>query len=226
MFTQNHQIHGTKVTSPYPVKLTPAETRLIFSLQKHFSPEYIYADCYFPKPASKTANLTSHDQLVQIDCLAVNHQGIFVFESKDYSGWLYGSAEQKYWTAVLDFGRTKNQFYNPILQNATHLTCLRELFPTHRLYSFIIFGRNSTVKTIITPPKDCYLCTPDNLHQKLATLSQNLLTTTEIDEIHRTIQAGRVIPSQITRNNHIAEVQHAKRLPNLSGSHFSATIKR
>lgn len=244
MPTQNYKIRGTKVTSPYPVQLTPAETRLIFSLQKYFAPEHIYPDCYFPKTTTPSSSsyktksgpnpnslhqldaknfrhLTTNDYLTQIDCLAVNQQGIFVFESKDYNGWIYGDSDQKYWTAVLDFGRTKNQFYNPIMQNSTHLTSLYNLFPHCQIYSFIVFGRNTTLKTAITPPKDCYICNPDTLRSRLTALPQGLLTSSEITKIHQIIQASRIAPSQITRNNHIAEVQHTKRLPDFSGSHFS-----
>lgn len=44
-----YKIRGTKVVSPYPTNLTPGEVRLVFSLEKVFLPERIFADCYFPK---------------------------------------------------------------------------------------------------------------------------------------------------------------------------------
>ncbi len=213
MQNQAYKIRGTKVTSPYPVELTPAETRLIFSLQKYFSPEHIYPDCYFPIPESKTTNLTSHDRLVQIDCLAINQRGIFVFESKDYSGWIYGGTEEKYWTATLDFGHTKNQFYNPILQNSNHINCLRTIFPTQRIYSCIVFGPNATFKTCITPPANCFICTQSQLNYQISQLPQNLLTTQELINIDCIIKASRIIPNQITRSHHISEVQNAQNRP-------------
>lgn len=77
---QPYKITGTKITSPYPVKLTPAETHLVYSLQKLFDPENILIDCYFPKPDSKPNDqriknhVVSDAELLQIDCLAVDER--------------------------------------------------------------------------------------------------------------------------------------------------------
>ncbi len=98
--TEPYKISGTEVTSPYPVELTPAETRLVFSLQKIFNPENIIVDGYFPKPDSKpNANhiknyVVSDAELLQIDCLTIDERGIFVFESKGHLGWIYGHGDR------------------------------------------------------------------------------------------------------------------------------------
>lgn len=129
--TPSYAIPGTKVASPYPVQPTPAEIRLVFSLQRYFEPTNIFVDYYVPKVNFQTHH--SYDlteftlgasvkhlagsEYVQIDCVAINQQGIFVFESKDYSGYIYGDGLHKSWTQVLNYGKTKHQFYNPIRQN-------------------------------------------------------------------------------------------------------------
>ena len=43
----------------------------------------------------------------------IHEKGIFVFESKNYSGWIFGSADQLNWTQSLQNGE-KHHFYNPI----------------------------------------------------------------------------------------------------------------
>ena len=56
----------------------------------------------------------------EIDVLMLHEKGIFVFESKNYSGWIFGSEDQFKWTCSLAGGH-KERFYNPIL----HLGCSR-----------------------------------------------------------------------------------------------------
>jgi hypothetical protein len=55
----------------------------------------------------------------EIDVLAISNKSIYVFEMKNYSGYIYGSQKDKYWTQVLNKW-TKNKFYNPLRQNYAH----------------------------------------------------------------------------------------------------------
>ncbi|MBQ4094207.1 MAG: NERD domain-containing protein, partial [Oscillospiraceae bacterium] len=77
----------------------------------------------------------------EIDLVMVHEKGIFVFESKNYSGWIFGSADQPYWIQSLQNG-DKNRFYNPILQNKTHIKALAEYLqlPETAFSSYIIFS--------------------------------------------------------------------------------------
>ena len=66
---------------------------------------------YVPKENGETS---------EIDVIMIHHKGIFVFESKNYSGWIFGSETQRMWTQTLPKGRKrshKESFYNPIIQN-------------------------------------------------------------------------------------------------------------
>ena len=85
----------------------------------------------------------------EIDLVMVHEKGIFVFESKNYSGWIFGSAEQPYWTQSLQNG-DKNRFYNPVLQNKTHIKALAEYLqlPETVFSSYIIFSERCELKTV------------------------------------------------------------------------------
>lgn len=61
------------------------------------------------------------NKTAQIDHVLINHNGIFVIETKNYSGRIYGQEDQLQWTQVLSYGNVKNKFYNPIKQNKTHI---------------------------------------------------------------------------------------------------------
>ncbi len=76
---------------------------------------------YIPKANNKTT---------EIDVLMICSQGLFVFESKNYSGWIFGNEIQRSWTQTLPKGRghsQKERFYNPIMQNASHIKYLHRV---------------------------------------------------------------------------------------------------
>ena len=61
----------------------------------------------------------------QIDHLVLNHNGLFVIETKNISGRVYGEDSQKIWTQVLAYGKVKNKVYSPVRQNETHVVGLK-----------------------------------------------------------------------------------------------------
>lgn len=87
----------------------------------------------------------------QIDLAVPTPQGIIVFEVKDYSGWIFGNENSKYWMQILAFGEEKHQFYNPIWQNRTHITALRKLLPNNPdvpIFNIVVFYGNSEFKDL------------------------------------------------------------------------------
>jgi hypothetical protein len=98
---------------------------------------------YIPKENGETS---------EIDVLMICPHGIFVFESKNYSGWIFGSEGQKNWYQTLPAGRGRNHkehFYNPVMQNQSHIkhltAFLKEPFP---LRSIIVFSDRCTLKNV------------------------------------------------------------------------------
>ena len=69
------------------------------------------------------------EQTVQIDHIVVNENGIFVIETKNYSGTIYGDDERREWTQILGYGNVVNKFYNPVKQNASHIYQLKSFIP-------------------------------------------------------------------------------------------------
>jgi hypothetical protein len=65
------------------------------------------------------------DGTTQIDHILVSRFGLFVIETKDYKGWIFAGAKDRYWTQVLY--RAKFRFQNPIHQNYKHVSAVREL---------------------------------------------------------------------------------------------------
>ena len=54
------------------------------------------------------------DKTSEIDLLMIHEKGIFVFESKNYNGWIYGKGWEKNWTQLFPLGKglsEKIQFF-------------------------------------------------------------------------------------------------------------------
>lgn len=113
------------------------------TIAKHSPDNLPVANCYIPKADGGNT---------EIDILMVHKTGIYVFESKNYSGYIFGSENQRMWTQTLNGGRRgveKNHFYNPIMQNEGHIRYLKKLIGRDDVpfYSYIIFSDRCEFKT-------------------------------------------------------------------------------
>ena len=83
----------------------------------------------------------------QIDHVVVSIYGLFVIETKNMDGWIFGSAQQETWTQQL-FSK-KFKFQNPLRQNYRHTRCLAEFFYLDHdlLHSVVFFIGNVELKT-------------------------------------------------------------------------------
>lgn len=115
----------------------------------------------------KNLYLPMMGKTTEIDLLMLHEKGIFVFECKNYSGWIYGSEEQLKWTQCFKNG-TKEYFYNPIKQNRTHIRVLAEVLhiAEDKFSSYIVFSERCTLKKIpILVGEDITIVQqPDMLH--------------------------------------------------------------
>lgn len=68
---------------------------------------------------------TKNGGTVQIDHIIVSVYGIFVIETKNYKGWIFGNENAENWLQVIY--KEKNQFRNPLKQNWSHVYALKNL---------------------------------------------------------------------------------------------------
>lgn len=206
-----YKIRGTKVVSPYPVQLTPGEVRLIFGLEKVFAATRIFADCYFPKvdPKLGVRKVTTKADLVQIDCMVIDRSGVYVFESKDYVGWIYAHGNRVHWTQVSAYGKNKHQFYSPVKQNESHIAAVRTIVGDDvPIYSVVVFGREAELKVLVDLPENCVVCTQAAVRRVMTQMSQKqCLEEGRVEQLCRMVRLGLVNPDGVVRAEHIEEVQ-------------------
>lgn len=141
-----------------PNRGTEAERKLVSTLLKlDVSPHAIFHDLYVKYGDGK---------YTQIDLVVPTKVGIFVFEVKDYSGWIYGKGMHREWTQVLAYGDEKYRFYNPVLQNNNHIAALRKQlkqFEWIPFYSIVVFYGDCELKSISSIPEGTYVIKADEL---------------------------------------------------------------
>ena len=84
------------------------------------------------------------EKTVQVDHLVVSPYGIFVIETKNYSGTIYGKENSEKFTQYL--GKSRNDFYSPIKQNRGHIYSLKKILGDYKYVSIIAFSGNSKLK--------------------------------------------------------------------------------
>lgn len=97
------------------------------------------------------------DKWTEADIVVVHEKAIFVIESKNYSGEISGSTNDKFWQK--SYSTTYNQrFYNPIMQNATHIRALKKVVGQVPIFSIIVFGHEAELYVEQMPANDVYVC--------------------------------------------------------------------
>lgn len=99
----------------------------------------------------KNVTLSVGDGTTQIDQLVVSPYGIFVIETKNMKGWIFGDPHQVQWTQQIY--RHKERFQNPLRQNYKHVKAVQELLSLgpHQVFNVVVFVGGCTLKTQMPP---------------------------------------------------------------------------
>ncbi|GAE34750.1 nuclease-related domain-containing protein [Halalkalibacter akibai] len=172
------------------------------SLKKQTGYHRIMTNLYIPKQDGTTT---------EIDVLFITESGLFVLESKNYSGWIFGDEKHKNWTQMLP-NRKKYSFFNPIWQNKAHINALKLKVGVSddRLYkSYIIFSERCQLKKITVTSPEIKVIKRDQLQQMLQNeLAQpdKVLTPILIEQIFAKLKKYSCVDDVIKRV-HIDEVK-------------------
>lgn len=156
---------------------------------------------------------TANGKTTEIDLVMINEKRIMVIESKNYSGWIYGSADEQYWTQSLN-KNTKNKFFNPIKQNEAHINALAKLLdmPLYNFSSYIIFSDDCTLKKVPESTPDYFIIYYSQFTQTATTELQAadvLFTPEQLEEIKQKLAKFENASTE-TKAEHILQVQNLK----------------
>jgi len=173
--------------------------------------------------------LATPDGTTQIDHVFVSPYGIFVVETKNRTGWIFGSENDAHWTQKIY--RHSFQFQNPLRQNYKHTRAMVDLLgvPENRILSVIVFVGGSTFKTSM--PQNVTHGARFVRHVKH--FGKRVFTDRQVELLCRKIHAGQLSRSLRTRREHVRNVkaQHApggsaRACPKCGSPMILRTVKR
>ena len=156
----------------------------------------------------------NEDTTTEIDVLLLSPKSLFVFESKNYSGWIFGSETQRNWTQTLPQGGRrshKERFYNPIMQNRTHITSLLSLIekdiPT---WSIIAFSERCTLKDISVQSSNVRVINRYDVGRTISSICRqtqsDALSESEIEALYHQLYPYSQCSEEV-KAQHIANIQ-------------------
>lgn len=159
---------------------TQSERDLMSSLLDYgISPRAIFHDLILKNGKNNTA---------QIDIVVATKVGLIVFEVKDYSGWIFGKGKENKWTQSLKCNYRykrynyknerckKYRFYNPVLQNESHIKVLQKQskqFKNLPFYSVVVFDGDCELRDVSFIPEGTFVIKPHRLSDVLDMIFEN-----------------------------------------------------
>jgi len=132
----------------------------------------------------------------EIDHVVVSRFGVFVIETKYWSGWLFGSAHDKTWTRVVY--QRRHQVRNPLRQNHGHKMALAELLGIKPdLITALVALRGATFKSAV--PEGVVV---GGYARWVRASRKQVLKDDEVDRIIAVLESDRVRRGLLARMKH------------------------
>jgi restriction system protein len=162
----------------------------------------------FPSPSHHLLNnvtLRTDDGTTQVDHVLVSRSGVFVLESKHYTGWLFANAGSPQWTQVLYKNHYK--FQNPIHQNRKHVSTVAKLLnflESDQIHSVVVFTGDATFKT----ERPAGVVSLSELEAYLRTFDAEVLSENRLQFCVGRLECHRMA---LTRQTDVEHVAHLRR---------------
>lgn len=162
---------------------------------------YLYLD----KKVYTTINnvtIPTSQGTTQIDHVIVSRYGLFVVETKNMKGWIFGEERSKQWTVSV-FG-SKRRFQNPLHQNYRHTMALSEFLGVDhsKLHSVVVFWGDAEFKTpmpanVMTSGYGSYIQSKQDV----------VFSDAEVTQLVEAPRTGMLPKTWATRTAHIQSVK-------------------
>lgn len=161
----------------------------------------------------KNVTLPTGDGATQIDHIVVSEFGVFVVETKNMKGWIFGSASQPFWTQKIF--RSSYKFQNPLHQNYKHVKTLQALLGLgdRQMHSVVVFVGDSTFKTPM----------PENVTQGLGYIRYIKSKTEPVMSPEQVAETREKIASERLKESFSTDQRHARYVRGLVAERHGAS---
>ncbi|MBR5025486.1 MAG: NERD domain-containing protein [Victivallales bacterium] len=191
------------------------ETLLHHYLQRHLDQKryVVLHDIMLP---------TADETTTQIDHIVVSQWGVFVIETKTYSGWIFGNEKDAQWT-VQHFKR-KDRFQNPLRQNYKHIATLSECLGISKDYfkTVIAFSGEAEFKTEMPEEVMLFAEVPDYIKSHS---EDNMIPPEQVQEVVDTIREWQDSLTSSQRNSHVRNLRKTHAMPKRVQEQLDVSLK-
>jgi len=145
--------------------------------------------------------IPSKSGTTQIDHIVVSKYGLFIVETKNMKGWIFGSENQPKWTQTLY--KEKYTFQNP----------LRQTYRQKKVLSEFLCLNDSIIHTIVYFVGDCTFKTPlpanvirSRLGKYIRKFRNRVLSTRDVDRVIKALEQ-HISESSLTRRDHLRSLR-------------------
>lgn len=166
----------------------------------------------------KNVTLPTEDGTTQIDHILLSPFGLFVIETKNMQGWIFGSERQAKWTQQIY--KHKSSFQNPLRQNYKHTETLRDLLglPKEAVHSVVVFTARAEFKTNM-PENVGYV---GDAIKFISAQQQVCFTDLQLTEFAQLLATRKLKPGIRT---HVQHVKHVKTIVAAKGQGKDSAVK-
>jgi restriction system protein len=157
-------------------------------------------EVYFPL---NNVTLRTRDGTTQIDHVIVSCYGIFVIETKNMRGWIFGGENQPQWTQKIF--RRSFRFQNPLRQNYKHAKAVEETLriPAETVHSVVVFVGGAVFKT----PMPENVTRGVGFARYIRSFCEPVFSEHDARAFVSLLESGRLTPSAQTHREHVAHLQ-------------------
>ena len=147
----------------------------------------------------------------EIDILLLHETGIYTIESKNFTGWIYGSEFDEKWTQVYS-KFYKYKFNNPVIQNKNHIKHLSEYLNIDEIYfkNYIVFGEQCRIKKSYVDYDNIRLLKRHSLNKIIKTefnVSEKIFSNKHINIMYEELK-------KLTKKSNIVKEEHINNIKN------------
>ncbi len=158
---------------------------------------------YVPKGNNKTT---------EIDILLICRKGIFVIESKNFSGEIHGKLSSFVWTEKFN-KKDKYPFENPIRQNSSHIKFLKNVIKDDvRMYSLIVFSDDSKLGWCPREREDLWVVNRSLAKEKIESIMNNIncdtISQNRVEKIYEELKPYTCVSEEI-KQKHIDDIRRS-----------------
>ena len=150
-------------------------------------------------------NLTFHvndRKTCQIDHILVCNKGVFVIETKNYIGLIYGDDNSREWVQVLQYGKIKNKLYSPVKQNTTHVYELSTRLGLKNVFNCVVFANDN-----ISHIKSDYVFTRRGIIKYIKSLPK----VYSRDDVMSISEKVNSLNEEISNREHVRNIKNMKK---------------